>query len=142
MIRAADLLVCKAGGLIVSEALAAGVPMLIAQAIPGQETGNAEVVVEEGAGAVVADGLEALVTVCHWLEHDGALLAERAVNARKLGRPDAAYQIADLAYQAALAGAQPREHRLPRILPQVRETLKLQPGSWSVERLLKVITDI
>ena len=93
MIRAADLLVCKAGGLIVSEALAAGVPLLIAQAIPGQETGNAEVVVQAGAGEMAADGLEALVAVCHWLEHDATLLAERSANARKLGRPDAAYNM-------------------------------------------------
>ena len=142
MIRAADLLVCKAGGLIVSEALAAGVPLLIAQAIPGQETGNAEVVVQAGAGEMAADGLEALVAVCHWLEHDAALLAERAANARKLGRPDAAYQIADLAYQAALSGAQPREHRLPRSLPQLRETIKSQPISSGIERLLKTLTDV
>jgi len=76
------------------------------------------------------------------VEHDGALLAERAANARKLGYPDAAYQIADLAYQAAVAGAQPREHRLPRSLPELRETIKSQPISSGLERLLKTLADI
>jgi 1,2-diacylglycerol 3-beta-galactosyltransferase len=100
------------------------------------------VVVQAGAGEMAADGLAALVAVCHWLEHDSALLAERAANARRLGRPDAAYQIADLAYQAALSGAQPREHRLPRSLPQLRETIKSQPISSGIERLLKTLTDV
>ena len=142
LIRAADLVVCKAGGLIVSEALAAGRPLLIAEAIPGQETGNAMVVVEGGAGEMIDSGIEALETVCHWLEHDRALLTERGVNACKLGRSDAAYRVAELAYNAAHSGVQKRDHRLLGSVAHVREIVKTQASSlvsesWS--RIMRII---
>jgi 1,2-diacylglycerol 3-beta-galactosyltransferase len=49
MMRAADAVVCKAGGLIVTEALAAGKPLMLVDMISGQETGNADLVVRSGA---------------------------------------------------------------------------------------------
>lgn len=125
LMQAADFIVCKAGGLIVSEALAAGLPLLLVEVIPGQETGNAEYVVQGGAGELAADPLDALTCVCHWLEHEGALLAERAGRARQLGRPQAAYRVADLAWEAAQRGPQNREHRLLSQLPLLRELLKV-----------------
>lgn len=142
LIRAADIIVCKAGGLIVSEALAAGVPLLITEAIPGQEVGNAEVVVEGGAGEMAADGLEALAAICHWLERDGAEREAHAARARKLGRGDAAYRVAELAYRAAQAGAQQREHRLLASVGHLREIVKTQATtliseSWA--RLARIL---
>ncbi len=62
MMLAADFVVCKAGGLIVSEALAAGLPLLLVEAIPGQETGNADYVVRGDAGVLVDNALDALIT--------------------------------------------------------------------------------
>ena len=44
MMRAADLIACKAGGLIVTESLASGLPLLLIHALPGQEIGNADYV--------------------------------------------------------------------------------------------------
>jgi 1,2-diacylglycerol 3-beta-galactosyltransferase len=125
LMQAADFIVCKAGGLIVSEALAAGLPLLLVEAIPGQETGNAGYVVQGGAGELAPDPLDALACVCHWLEHEGALLAEKAARARQLGRPQAAYRVADLAWEAAQRGPQGREHRLLSQLPLLRELLKI-----------------
>ena len=75
LMLAADFIVCKAGGLIVSEALAAGLPLLLVEAIPGQETGNAEYVVRGDAGVLVDDALDALMTAFHWLDGNGAELA-------------------------------------------------------------------
>jgi len=124
MMQAADLIVCKAGGLIVSEALAAGLPLLLVQALPGQEVGNATYVAEGGAGVLVNDPLEALATVCHWLEHGGAGLAWRATRARALGRPQAAYRVAELALEAARQGAVRREHRLGRQIPLLQQILR------------------
>lgn len=49
----AHLVVGKAGGLTVSEALAAGRPMVVAGAVPGNEGLNAAFVEEGGAGVVV-----------------------------------------------------------------------------------------
>lgn len=46
---AADVLISKPGGLTSSEALAKHLPMIIVNPIPGQETRNADILVEHGA---------------------------------------------------------------------------------------------
>jgi 1,2-diacylglycerol 3-beta-galactosyltransferase len=104
LMRAADWIICKAGGLIVSEALACGLPLVLIDVLPGQETGNAAYVVDGGAGERADSGLASLEIVYHWLDRDGALLTERARNARRLGRPRAAYEVAEHAWQAAERG--------------------------------------
>lgn len=111
LLHAADLVLCKAGGLIVTEALACGRPLLLIDAIPGQETGNARYVVEGGAGEMGLEPLEALEILYHWLERGGRLLAERAENARRLGRPRSAYEVADLLWAAAEHGPYTRSGR-------------------------------
>ena len=106
MMRAADGIVCKAGGLIVTESLASGLPMMLIDVIPGQETGNAQYVIDGGAGGIAHDPIEALEIMCHWLNQGGQQLADQAANARQLGRPRAAYDIAELAWTAAQRGPQ------------------------------------
>jgi 1,2-diacylglycerol 3-beta-galactosyltransferase len=95
LMHAADGILCKAGGLIVSEALACGLPLLLVDVLPGQEAGNADYVTEEKAGDLIPDPVSALETIYHWLDGTGQLLAERAHNAQRLGRPRAAYEIAE-----------------------------------------------
>lgn len=112
--RAADVLVTKAGGLIVSEALASGLPMLLVDITPGQEEGNADYVAKNGAGEIALDPVIALETLFHWLVGDQSLLAERAENARVLGRPGAAFEAANLAWQIAERG----RARSPRMSEQ------------------------
>ncbi len=99
--RAADCILSKAGGLIVSEALTCGLPMILVDVIPGQETGNADHVVTGNAGVLARDPIEVLETMCHWLENDRRLYRQQAENARRLGHPRAAYEVADLAWAAA-----------------------------------------
>jgi 1,2-diacylglycerol 3-beta-galactosyltransferase len=94
LMRASDFVLCKAGGLIVSEALASGLPLVLIDVLPGQETGNAEYVIEHGAGEKADDALTALEIVHHWLDDGGALLFERGQDARRLGRPRAAFEVA------------------------------------------------
>jgi 1,2-diacylglycerol 3-beta-galactosyltransferase len=89
MLHAADCVVSKAGGLIVTESLACGLPLLLVQVIPGQETGNAELVTHEGAGELVLEPLALLEALGDWLADGGRLYRERAANARRLGRPEA-----------------------------------------------------
>ena len=99
--RAADCILSKAGGLTVSEALACGLPLILVDVIPGQETGNANHVVSGNAGVLARDPIEVLETVCHWLEKDRCLYCQQAQNARQLGHPRAAFDVADLAWAAA-----------------------------------------
>lgn len=101
LMHAADFIVCKAGGLIVTEALACGLPIMLIDVIEGQETGNAEFVVENGAGEVARMPLDMLETLYHWLSNHTQLLQTRAHNARKVGHPQAADEIAELAWLLA-----------------------------------------
>ena len=109
--QAADCILCKAGGLIVTESLACGLPLLLVDVLPGQEAGNASYVIDGGAGELADEPLDALEVMCHWLERDGELLSQRARNARRLGRPYAAYDVAKLAWIAAQRG--------PRLQPRL-----------------------
>ena len=90
LMQAADCTVGKAGGLYVTEALACGLPILWVDLIQGQETGNAEFVINGGAGEFANNPTEALESLFHWLDKDCQLRAERARNARRLGHPRAA----------------------------------------------------
>jgi 1,2-diacylglycerol 3-beta-galactosyltransferase len=99
--KAADFILCKAGGLIITEALACGRPLMLVDVIPGQETGNAEYVVQNGAGELVREPMEVLEALAHWLTRGGELFQARMENARRLGRPEAAYQVAEALWQAA-----------------------------------------
>jgi 1,2-diacylglycerol 3-beta-galactosyltransferase len=114
MMRAADAVVGKAGGLVVTEALATGRPLMLVDMIPGQETGNANLVVSYGAGDLARSDIEVLETAAHWLSDGGRLLRERAANAAFLGRPQAAYDVADQVYMAARRGPTQHRHLLSR----------------------------
>jgi 1,2-diacylglycerol 3-beta-galactosyltransferase len=98
LMRAADFIICKAGGLIVTESLASGLPLMLVHALPGQETGNVNFVVENNAGCMCQSPDEILKTLYHWLDHDHALLREIAENAASLIPIDAAFTIADLGW--------------------------------------------
>lgn len=104
MLRAADIVVSKAGGLIVSETLAVGRPMMLIDVLPGQEVGNAEYVERSGAGTMVKTGLAAIETLCNWLEDGGKELAARTANAAGAGKPEAAFEIARHAWELAAKG--------------------------------------
>jgi len=121
MMRAADIIVCKAGGLTVTESLACGLPLMLTDVIPGQETGNAEYVVNGGAGEMIDATLKALETVCHWLMNDGTLLKDRSANAMKLGRPRAAYDILDRAWALMERGPLEKESEQVLLLPRLIE---------------------
>ena len=121
LMRASDLVLAKPGGLIVTESMAAGLPMIFVDMIPGQETGNADYVVSGGAGEVATSPLETLQTAFHWLADGGRLLAEKAANAKALGRPRAAFDIADRAWALAERGPEKREPPAAAALAMLRE---------------------
>lgn len=124
LMRAVDLIVCKAGGLIVTESLACGLPLVLVEAIPGQETGNADFVIRSGAGVMAQSAVEALENIYHWLEHDGTELASLAQNARRVGRPRAAFDVAAFAWELAqLEHVNHRKSRKARSRPKVIDLL-------------------
>ncbi len=98
--KGADCVLSKAGGLIISETLACGLPLILIDVIPGQETGNAEYVVACNAGLLAREPIEVLEGMCHWLENDRCLYAQQAENARQLGHPRAAYDVSELIWAA------------------------------------------
>jgi 1,2-diacylglycerol 3-beta-galactosyltransferase len=93
--RASDCILSKAGGLTVSEALACGLPLILIDVIPGQETGNANYVVSAGAGELAEDPTQVLEVMSHWLENDRLLYKQRADSARQSGHPQAAFEVAE-----------------------------------------------
>jgi len=104
--RGADCVLGKAGGLTVSESLASGLPMILVDVIPGQETGNADYVVSGNSGVLANNPTDVLEAMCHWLENDRLHYQEQANHALQLGRPRAAYDAAELTW--ALAASQER----------------------------------
>jgi len=95
LLKASDFLVTKAGGLVVSEALACGLPLIITEALPGQEAGNVRYVVDNGAGVWAPGAAEVMVTVHDWLQSDPEKFAQVRANAQSLGKPRAAFNIAE-----------------------------------------------
>lgn len=92
LMGASDVVVAKAGGLTVMEALARGRPLVFYHAIPGQEEVNARYVVRHGAAVRVHSPNEAADAVRRLLEDPGAY-ARAAAASQALGQPEAADRI-------------------------------------------------
>lgn len=96
LLAAADLVVTKPGGLTVSEALARGVGLVLVRPIPGQEERNSDFLLENGA-AIKVNHLPMLGDRVGSVLADPERLMQLKVNARRLGRPNAAFDVASRA---------------------------------------------
>jgi 1,2-diacylglycerol 3-beta-galactosyltransferase len=96
--KAADILVTKAGPGTITEALVSGLPMILYSRIPGQEDGNVRYVVEEGAGRWAPGAEKTAKAVRRWIIHPSFKESAAAACAR-IARPRAAYEIADLIWE-------------------------------------------
>jgi len=94
LMKGSDFVISKAGGLVISEALACGKPLILSEALPGQEIGNMHFIVDNNAGAWAPGPLEVLATVISFIKDDGKKLKIVQENARALGKPGAAFDIA------------------------------------------------
>lgn len=92
LMAASDLVVSKAGGLIVSEALACGKPLVLYHVVPGQEELNAQYVADHGAGVIAQRPGAAVAAVVACLEQPERLAKMRQA-AQSLSRPHAARDI-------------------------------------------------
>jgi hypothetical protein len=73
--------------------------MILYEALPGQEVGNVRYVVDTGAGVWSPGSIGVLTTVYAWLVGDPGALAKHRRIAKQLGRPRAAYDIAERTYK-------------------------------------------
>ncbi len=101
LMGAADILVTKAGPGTIAEAFIAGLPIVLYDAVPGQEEGNVDYVVNQGAGVwcpflpyAVTKQLKLLIT-------DKARRDAMRNASAKLARPDSALDIARIVAQCA-----------------------------------------
>jgi 1,2-diacylglycerol 3-beta-galactosyltransferase len=116
LMAAADILVSKAGPATISEACIAGLPVVLYDAIPGQETGNVDFVVENRAGVFAPSAGEVVATVSQWLAEGAEGLKRRSNNARRIGHPDAVWQIADEVWQYTEHPRKQKSHHAASLL--------------------------
>jgi processive 1,2-diacylglycerol beta-glucosyltransferase len=90
------LVISKAGGATVQEAIAARCPMIVNQVIPGQEEGNAELISHGGLGAIAERNREVAELVENAFADHASQWSEWRKNLKRVSRPDAAERIAEL----------------------------------------------
>jgi processive 1,2-diacylglycerol beta-glucosyltransferase len=96
LMAVADVVVSKPGGLTTSEVLARGAVMAIVNPIPGQESRNSDFLLENGA-AIKINNTATLAQKLTQLLRDPPRLAQLKDNARRLGKPQAAFDVARVA---------------------------------------------
>src|SRR5207248_10782763 len=94
LMAVADLVVSKPGGLTTSETLARGAAMVIVNPIPGQESRNSDFLLENGA-AIKVNNLATLAFKVNELLRESERLAQLKANARRLGKPRAAFDVVE-----------------------------------------------
>ena len=99
--RAADLLVTKAGPTTISEASIMGLPMVLSGALPGHERPNVDYVVRAGAGVWAPTVGQVMRAVRELLPPASPALAQMAARARALAQPDAAQRVAQVLWTIA-----------------------------------------
>jgi processive 1,2-diacylglycerol beta-glucosyltransferase len=92
LMDASDVLISKAGGLTSSEAMAKSLPMLIIDPIPGQESRNTDLIVENGAGWKAINLANLSYKLKRILE-TSTMLSNAKTATRQLAKPKAATTI-------------------------------------------------
>jgi processive 1,2-diacylglycerol beta-glucosyltransferase len=132
------LVISKAGGATVQEAIAARCPMIVNQVIPGQEEGNAELIWRYNLGAIGEKNREVAELVEKAFARRAHLWSEWRENLQKISRPDAALRIAELILAEADHGAPGRKAvKLFETAPErVMRTGPRQNGNGSHPQML------
>lgn len=94
LLRRADLFIGKPGGLSASECMAAGLPMVLVNPIPGQEVRNGDYLMEQGAAVRCNTATTIGWKIDQILQEPGRLLRMQAA-AQRVGRPGAARDVVD-----------------------------------------------
>ena len=97
LLSASHLIIGKAGGASVQEAMASACPMIIDSMIPGQEEGNAEMITKIGAGIVAFEPKEIRSTIEDLLGNNGKEWLNFRKNCHIKSTPEAALNLAKIA---------------------------------------------
>ena len=100
LMAASDLIICKSGGLTVTECLCARVPMVLMGRAYGQENANVRMLTASGAALHVTTARELLDTLRHIDAHPASTDA-MLINASFLRKPNAAVDIARATWELA-----------------------------------------
>jgi processive 1,2-diacylglycerol beta-glucosyltransferase len=90
--QASDLLITKPGGLTITEALIAGLPLALFSAIPGQEEKNAEFLLRHKLAVSLGDGKDCS-TILENLLKNRAQLQEMHNNSKRFAKPNCGREI-------------------------------------------------
>jgi 1,2-diacylglycerol 3-beta-galactosyltransferase len=108
LMRAADLLVTKAGPGAIAEASIAEVPVVVYDFVPGQERGNLDYVRTNGIGVVALTAAEVVASVTRIVHNQERLVAMRA-RQTSIAPRGSSRRIAELIAEVAAKGSVPRE---------------------------------
>lgn len=90
-----DVIITKPGGLTITEAIIKELPMIVTSNLPGQEERNTGFILNNGIG-MIAPNESSLISCIRVLRHDSYKVNMIKENMRRLKKPKAAYDIADL----------------------------------------------
>jgi 1,2-diacylglycerol 3-beta-galactosyltransferase len=106
LMRAADLLVTKAGPGTIAEASVAEVPVVVYDYVPGQERGNLDYVRTNGIGVVALTTAEVVSSVAR-IVHNQERLGKMRSQQNSIAPRGSSRRIAELIGQIAISGRRP-----------------------------------
>jgi 1,2-diacylglycerol 3-beta-galactosyltransferase len=109
LMRAADLLVTKAGPGSLAEANAAQLPVVVYDYVPGQERGNVDFVRDNGIGVVAINSIAEIVRAVDGLVRNPRRLEAMQLNQELIAPKRSSRRIAALIAQLALRGTIPSD---------------------------------
>jgi processive 1,2-diacylglycerol beta-glucosyltransferase len=106
LMGAADVILTKPGGLCITEALAAGTPMILTHPIPDQEVHNADYVARIGAG-LAGESVDTIIQSLKFLKENPSALLQMRRQATRHATPQAAQAIVHQILQEVYPVADP-----------------------------------
>jgi processive 1,2-diacylglycerol beta-glucosyltransferase len=100
-LASSHLIIAKAGGATVQECLASATPLVMSQIIPGQEEGNAELLISANCGCTATSPQAIATAVQHAFSHGAIVWKTWEANAWKTGKPDGARNAARIVLEVA-----------------------------------------
>ncbi len=89
-----DIIITKPGGLVISEALAVGISLVLLKPGPGQENANAEFLIRNGI-ALNGETSEQAISSINWLIFNPNMLDEIKLRTKKFGFPNSTQKVAE-----------------------------------------------